>query len=262
MIKAIIVEVDHSDVTSLGLQLATNPDVFGALEENAITALTRLTLLEEHGSLTLDTETDVTALIDFLVKKISAKILNQQTLWTKDNEQAEFFKGQKVAFIKGAQTSAEFKSVRQDFIFEKVGMALLARPSITPEKNVDMSVRVILSQLTSELVNTQPVRTEMDTETHMIVQDGQTIMLGGILFQEDSTIERKLPLLGDAPLLGGLFRHKETIVANNELIVFITPYVIGKPDEILPETMEEIERPKEKLKSVQEQLDAAIEQSK
>jgi type II secretory pathway component GspD/PulD (secretin) len=260
MIKAIIVEVDHSNMTSLGLQLSSDPAKWATLDnENAITSLTRLTLLEERGSLILNAATEVTALVDFLVKKVDAKILNQQTLWTKDNEEAKFFKGDKVAFLKGSTLSPEGRVTSRNVEFERVGMVLRARPSITPEKNVDMIINVILWQLTSETINNQPVRTGMETETNMIVQDGQTIMLGGILFRKDSTIERKIPLFGDLPLVGGLFRHEEVIEANKEMLVFITPYVIDEAGDMLPETIEEMERPKEKLKSMLEQLEAAIQ---
>ncbi len=181
-----------------------------------------------------------------MVKKVDAKILNQQTLWTKDNEEADFFKGNKVAFQTQSSVSDVGTRVTASFDFERVGMTLRARPSITPEKNVDMIINVILSQLTGENVNAQPVRTEMETTTNMIVQDGQTVMLGGILFQKDSTIERKLPLIGDVPLVGALFRHTETIEANSEMIIFITPYVIDEPGNMLPETIEELEKSKEK----------------
>jgi type II secretory pathway component GspD/PulD (secretin) len=122
-----------------------------------------------------------------------------------------------------------------------------------------MIINVMLSQLTGENVNGQPVRTEMETTTNMIVQDGQTIMLGGILFQKDSVVERKIPLFGDVPVVGGLFRHNETMQGNNELIVFITPYVVDEPNNTLPETKEQIEKPREKLKEVQKQLDATME---
>ena len=262
MIKAIIVEIDHSSVTSLGLQLSSaNPatDAFGTLEENAVTALNQLTLLEQHGSFTLNVEADVTALVDFLVKKTNAKILNQQTLWTKDNEEADFFKGDKVAFQTTTSLSETGGRATSSYEFQRVGMTLRSRPSITPEKNVDMIINVMLSQLTGENVNGQPVRTEMETTTNMIVQDGQTIMLGGILFQKDSVVERKIPLFGDVPVVGGLFRHNETMQGNNELIVFITPYVVDEPNNTLPETKEQIEKPREKLKEVQKQLDATME---
>lgn len=257
MIKAIIVEVDHSDLTSLGLQLSTHPtEVFGALGEDAVTAITRLAFLETYGSLALDATADITTLIDFLVKRVDAKILNQQTLWTKDNEEARFFKGDNVAFQSSASTSETGGRVTSSFEFEDVGMTLQARPSITPEKNVDMIVNVMLSQLTGEIVNGQPVRSKMETQTNMIVQDSQTIMLGGILFQKDSQIRRKMPLLGDIPGVGLLFRHNETVQSNSELIVFITPYVVDA--ETSDEAKEELKKAEDKLRDVINQLNETI----
>ena len=271
MIKAIIVEVDHKNLSSLGVQLASNPAAFGTLDENSITALSALTDLERHGTITLGaggsitgrgiTNTltaDVSVLIDFLAKKVNAKVLNQQTLWTEDNEEASFFKGNKVAFFTSATSSATAGNV-QNFEFQRVGMTLAVRPSITPNNDVDMIINIIISQLTAEEENTQPVRTEMETKTNMIIEDGQTLMLGGILFQQDSVTNRKVPLLGDIPLLGMLFSHNETIAANNEMLVFITPYVIDEPDKTGAATKEEIQRSKERLDSLREELNTTME---
>jgi len=275
MIRGIVVEVDHSTVTSLGVELATNPTAFGTLEENSILALASLTNLGRYGStkaipaspITAGSESsasvlgvgaDVYALIDFLIKKTHAKVLNQQTVWTKDNEEATFFKGEKIAFYTSATTVAQGTASTQNFEFQRVGMTLRGRPSITPEKNVDMIVNVILSQLTGLEKNGQPVRSEMETTTNMIVKNGQTIMLGGILSQKDQTIQRKLPLLGDIPLIGGLFRHEETTAANNELIVFITPYVVDELENMLPEAQQELNDNKAKLKVIQQELKNAL----
>jgi len=281
MIKAVILEVDHKNLTSLGVQLASSTSQFGTLEENAITALNALTHLERHGALVFgpgnnlavgattgggiqNTNTlsaNINVLIDFLIKKVNAKILNQQTLWTKDNEEASFFKGDRIAFQ--TQMGVTQQTTTQSYEFERVGMTLAVRPSITPEKKVDMIINIILSQLSGDLVNNQPARTEMETETNMIVQDGQTIMLGGILFQKDSIIQRKIPLLGDVPVAGNLFRHNETLQANNELIVFITPFVVDEPGETLPqETAKEIEGPRQKLEDIREELKDTMEELK
>jgi len=274
MIKAIIVEVDHKNLTSLGVQLATNPSAFGTLDENSIMALDQLTNLERSGSIAVGTggsitgrgimnavTADINILIDFLVRKVNAKVLNQQTLWTEDNEEASFFKGSKVAFFTSATSSATAGNV-QDFEFQRVGMTLAVRPSITPNKDVDMIVNIIISQLTADMQNSQPVRTEMETKTNMIVGDGQTLMLGGILFQEESLIRRGVPGLSDIPLLGALFSHEESQTTNNEMLVFITPYVIDNFEDINAETKEQIEKPKEKLKNILEQLGTSMEHMK
>jgi len=270
VIEAIIVEVEHSKVTSLGIELSTNPQAFGTLGENAIVALSNLTSIGTHGSAAgtispskgvaatgsgavLGVGTDIYALIDFLIKTTHAKVLNQQTLWTKDNEQANFFKGSEVAF-RGSESITQ-QTTSQNIEFNRVGMELRARPSITPEDNVDMIVNVEISQLTSDLVNDQPVRTVMETTTNMIVRDGQTLLLGGILFQKDSKIEHKLPLLGDVPLLGGLFRHTEAVLSNSEMFVFMTPHVIDEPTAALPEATGS----REKLDEIREGLNTSLE---
>jgi len=279
LIQAIIVEIEHTKVTSLGVELATNPAAFGSLGENAVIALANITNIGTHGSISgviaptaetatpisargsgslLGIGTDVYALIDFLVKTTDARILNQQSLWTKDNREANFFKGSEVAFLGSSSVTQNATTQNVDFV--PVGMELRARPSITPENNVDMVVNVNISQLTSDIVNDQPVRTKMTTTTNMIVGDGQTLLLGGILFRKDSLVKTKVPGLGDLPLLGGLFRHKEVIQSNSELLIFMTPRVIDESMEDLSEaTKASIEGPKERLKEVLGNLDTALE---
>lgn len=274
MIKATVVEVNHSDLTSLGIQLATNPAAFGPVGENAITALGSLTSLATHGSAVpapgtplgaqgsgtiIGVTTNVYALLDFLIKNVDARIMNEQTLWTKDNEEASFFKGSNVAFV-GATTVTGTGLQQSSFQFEEVGMTLAVRPSITPERNVDMVVNIILSQLTGDFVNNQPVRTKMDTRTNMIVRDGETLMLGGILFQERTRIRRKMPLLGDLPLVGGLFQHSTAAKVNNEMIVFITPHVISEGIEISEGGREQLRRSRENLERSREEFGAFSEQ--
>ena len=262
MIKAIIIGVDHKSMTSLGVQFTpTGSEIyaFGTYDENTAAVLNQLEYMHQRGSFTFTAMADVTAMLDFLVTTTHAKILNQQTLWTEDNEEASFFKGDKVAFFT-ATTTTTTVGVTQNVEFSRVGMTLAVRPSITPENSVDMIVNILISQLTAEEQNGQPVRNEMETKTNMIVADGQTVMLGGILFQEDRIIEKKVPLLGDVPLVGELlFRHNEVSAANNELIVFITPYVVDDPDAVLPGTREEMELPKEKLDKVREELGTTVE---
>jgi len=278
MIEAIIVEVEHTKVTSLGVELSMNPAAFGSSGENALTALANITHIGTHGSSSgiispsgvggntlfgatgtsgtlLGVGTDVYALLDFLIKTTDAKILNQQTIWTKDNEEASFFKGSEVPFL-GSITQAVNVGTQQSITYEPVGMELRARPSITPEDKVDMIVNVQISQLTAEREQNVPIRSQMNTTTNMIVQNNQTLLLGGILFQKDSKVERKLPGFGDLPLVGGLFRHNSVIQTNSELLVFMTPHVVDESTEELPEAVTE---KKKILENVRIQLEAVLE---
>lgn len=74
-------------------------------------------------------------------------------------------------------------------------------------------------------------------------------MLGGILFQTDSTVHQKIPLLGDLPLIGGLFSHDERALRNNELLIFITPYVIDGED-TRPATLDYLDVSRTKMEKI------------
>jgi len=281
VVKAIILQVNHEKMTSLGTQFASNPESFGVLGVNAIQAVNTLQQLSTNGSLRFPSATaaptlntargpgsdfgfnvagSVYVLIDFLVKHMNAKVLNEQTLWTKDNEEAMFFKGEKIAFVTDTSVSGTTGLATTSFEFERVGMTLQVRPSITPENNVDMVVRVQISDLSTDLVNAQPVRTEMDTTTNMIVEDGSTLLLGGILIQKDSQIRRKVAGLGDLPGVGDLFRHNAIQESNEELMVFITPFVVDDPNGTKPATKAQIDEARQKHEDLRRTLDDTVEQ--
>jgi len=257
MVKAIVVEVDHNSVTSLGIKLATDPLALGVLGENALAALTAMTYAEQPGrAFAIDSSLNVSALVDLLVKHANAKILNQPTLWTKDNEEAYIFKGKQVAFIENVKTSTEGLSTQRNVVYRPVGVLLRVRPKITPEKAVDMTINIEISQVDPDRINNEISTSELKTTTHMIVDNGQTLLLSGILFQTDSQIETKVPLLGDIPLVGGLFRHEAAQLRNNELLVFITPNVM---DEEAAEALTEINNSYKRMQSIVEELRQALE---
>ena len=254
MIKTVILSVDHSDLTSIGLQAATDPSAFGAIGENAIEALTQFADAGNAGQVTIDSTLSVSTLVDLLVKTIDARVLNQPTLWTKDNEEAVFVKAQEIAFIVNEQTDrTNTASTNRNYDYRDVGVTLRVRPNITPERSVDTSIYLEVSTVADDIINFNIATNKLDMTTHVIVEDGETILLGGMLFQNDSLVERKVPLLGDVPFLGQAFRHKKKDLVNNELLVFVTPYVIDG-DQTSEETRKQIEDSKAKLDEVAELL--------
>ncbi|MBW8016822.1 MAG: hypothetical protein FVQ82_11595 [Planctomycetes bacterium] len=227
MIEAVIVEVDHSSMTSLGVQLSSNPSLFDPIGQNALKAFTDILYKKDFTSgITLAAGTNINVLIDMLAKTVNAKVLNQPNLWTKDNEEAVFFKGREISIQTSDQSFTNSEGSRISFKQIPIGVTLRVRPNITPAKDVDITINLEISDLASEEVNDQPVINKLNTETNLIIADGETIMLGGILFQNESEIKTKVPLLGDIPLVGGLFSHKGTFKRNSELLIFLTPHVI------------------------------------
>jgi general secretion pathway protein D len=235
MVQAVILEVAKSDLEALGAEYSTNPASLGATGVNGASGLTNImsasntdatTAGAKPGTFNMTTNVNITTLVDLLVTKAHARILNQPTLWTRDNEEATFFKGKSVPFVTASQSDSTGTSVNNEITYRGVGVTLRVRPNITPEKAVDMTVNLSVSQLDAQEINGNPVTSLMDTTTKTIVSDGQTIMIGGIIYQTDTATVNKVPLLGDIPVLGAAFTHVNSEKSTAELIVFITPNVI------------------------------------
>ncbi|MCH9023217.1 MAG: hypothetical protein IID32_10710 [Planctomycetes bacterium] len=258
MIKAVIIEVNRENLKDVGIKLSSNPAAFGVLGESVVATVMELALGRvidrDSGKLTGEAAIgmNVSAVVDFLVKEAGARVLNEPTLWTKDNEEASFFRGGSIPFLAQSQTSVEGGSITTTVEYRPVGVTLRVRPNITPEKAVNMTVHLIISQVRPELINGNIATSEVNASTHMTIKDGETLLMGGILFQDESETVSKLPFLGDIPILGELFKHRSTIVTNNEMMVFITPYVMDEDSS--EEAEAELENAIDRMESVREQL--------
>jgi type II secretion system protein D len=257
LLKAVIAEISLDDATALGLRWSsqnitpTNPDNSVSLGTsrptaantqpgNTITGTKNDLLPGLFDTSVLNVGMDVNLLLQALSQKTAVSILSEPRIFTSDNQEAEFFSGQDIPFITNSQTT-EVGSVTQSFDYRAVGISLRARPRITPRRDVDLRVNLELSSI-------QPNQTlfggfivdRRETTTQLIVRDGQTVVVSGILRTEDSDIKRKVPLLGDIPLIGLLFQSTERTKSKTELVAFITPIVVENPDET--ETVTEPDR--------------------
>jgi general secretion pathway protein D len=277
MIETIIVEVEHNRLTSLGFEFSSDGTALSSIGRFGLSAeavignptdyLDYTTGLARSDDFFLS-GTGLTLFIDFLKKNGNARILNQQTLWTKDNEEANFFKGKRIPFVTGttSTTSSTGAIVSSDtFEFTLVGTEVRVRPRITPENNVGMVINVNYSQQTGDKgLGNMDILSQMNTKTNMIIKNGDTLILGGILFQKDSTISYKIPGLGDIPVLGKLFTHDTVNKENTELLVFIKPQVIDVAPEDIYEKLNEktkefIEESKARMEQIKDGLNESME---
>jgi len=265
MVKVVIMSANRSDIHALGMRYSTNTEALGSIGSNALRALGDLTWGETRGNTVLSFTTGLDVLVDLLVSQANARILNQPTLWTKDNKEAAFIKGQEIAFLEQSQTDrSNPNSIVSSYTYRDVGITLRVRPNITPEKNVDMTINLQISEV-GPVINTQVSTNKLDTTTSVIVRNGQTVIIGGILTQKESEVVEKVPLLGDVPILGEVFKHTDTELSNDELLVFLTPYVIDSNTlEVLPTDTDEvrqIEQPRQRMERITSELDQAIREA-
>ncbi|HZW07094.1 MAG TPA: secretin N-terminal domain-containing protein, partial [Phycisphaerales bacterium] len=238
LIAAVIAEISGEDALSIGLRWS-NSAITPTLQDNAIGIGPRAnnpnTITGTQNDLlpglfdtsVLDVGANINVLLQLLGQNTKVNILSEPKIFTGDNQEAAFFDGQDIPFITDSQPNTNGNLV-QSFDYRAVGINLRVRPRITPERDVDLKVNLELSNiLPQQTLFGGFIVDRRQTTTQLIVKDGQTVVMSGILRSEDSDIVRKVPGLGDVPLIGELFKSRERAKTTTELIAFITPLVVN-----------------------------------
>ncbi len=254
MIKAVVAEVSTDLGAELGVQWRSTTDVdsegsgviggtnFGAtgvginqFNEDNLAALSNLNGLNlgffEGTTTILGTQfLNLGALVSALSTDSDTNILSTPSLVTMDNEEAEIVVGQNVPFITGSFTntgSAANNAVNPFQTIERqdVGLKLKVKPQIN-EGNV---IRLDIQQEVSSIDNFRPegpVTNTRTISTSVMVEDGKILVLGGLIQDDLQESVQKVPLLGDIPLLGHLFRYTNTDHQKRNLMVFLRPVIL------------------------------------
>ncbi|MEM9752595.1 MAG: secretin N-terminal domain-containing protein [Planctomycetota bacterium] len=237
MIRAVITEIEHDDETTLGVRLASDPSILSdsRLGDMAVGGSASADFTEVFGSGrgTFNAGLNLNVLLQLLIREFQLQIINEPRLYTADNQEAHFFDGQDVPVIVSDQSSRQdADTFNRSFEYQSVGTRLHVRPHITQEGAIDLEINLELSRIEStDTVFGNFIFNRRETTTHVTLEDGQTVVISGIVRQEDFDDVRKFPLLGDIPLVGGLFRSTDRGVRNREVIAFITPVIVNPADD-------------------------------
>ncbi len=148
------------------------------------------------------------------------EIVSQPKVLTGDKQQATIKSGTEIAYEK--ETSSGATSVE----FKEAVLQLEVTPQITPDNRIIMDLLVSQDSVGSIISGGEPSIDVTRVETQALVGDGQTLVLGGIFQTEEVNSTKKIPLLGDIPYLGKLFRNDLRNIEKREILIFITPKII------------------------------------
>jgi len=155
----------------------------------------------------------------------NSNILATPHLTTMDNEEAFFIVGQEVPIITGSTTGSANSNPFQSVDRKEVGIKL----KVTPQINEGDAVQLLIEQEVSSIsgaTSVDVIINKREIKTSVIVDDGGTIVLGGLIDEDVQESVSKVPLLGDIPILGHLFKSTSTTVRKRNLMVFIRPTII------------------------------------
>jgi general secretion pathway protein D len=160
-------------------------------------------------------------------------VLSTPNILTRDNMEAEIVVGQVVPFVTAQGRDVNNQPINQ---IQRENVAITLR--VTPQINASDELTLDIFQEIQDLVpgtdsaTYGPTTSKRSARTTVLVQDGQTVTVGGLISDRISNSVSKVPLLGDIPLIGWLFKSKNSTKRKTSLVIFITPYIIRLPEDL------------------------------
>jgi general secretion pathway protein D len=272
LIEAAIVEISDDNSNSLGIQWAmfdkgaaipgaltsfsnaglTTANVLGALiskESSSDGSIDASSLSGVNDGLTFgfgrESNSGVSwgALVQALEGDASANVLSTPKVITMDNQESSIIVGENIPIItgqstsSGAGTSDPFTTIeRQD-----VGVKLIVTPSISEGDLVRLEIEQEISSVKGSSVGADITTTKRQIKTNVLADNGETIVLGGLISDNVIMTESKVPLLGDIPWLGALFRSEKASTSKQNLIVFLRPTILRNKEATRAVTVEKFD---------------------
>ncbi|NOZ69017.1 MAG: hypothetical protein GXP46_07185, partial [Deferribacteres bacterium] len=169
--------------------------------------------------------------------KNAVNVLSTPQILTSDNEEAEIVVGENVPFIsKRERDLTTTNTVLSSIERKDVGITLRITPQITEgdyvKLNIFQEISAVKDTPESVLTTVGPTTTKRSTKTTIVVKDGHTVVIGGLMQEKEEKGTAKTPILGDIPILGWLFKFERVSKDKTNLLVFLSPHVIKEAPEL------------------------------
>lgn len=164
-------------------------------------------------------------LLNAMRSDTETNLLSTPSLTTLDNAEAHILVGQEVPFVTGS-TTVNNANPYQTIERQNVGVSLNIKPTISADNTIRMEITQEVSSIADNVTASDVVTNKREIETTVLAQDGGIIVLGGLMSDNSSRAQQKVPLLGDIPLIGGLFRYSDNSREKQNLMVFIRARVL------------------------------------
>lgn len=228
LINVLFLEVTYTDDLDFGTEFTyTAVDADGG-KRTASSAFT-LSGITQGGVVTLN-EGELSVVLKALSTKTKTEVLSRPSIMARNNEESTITIGSEVPFIRNSQVT-DAGGVLNTVEYEDVGIILAVTPHINADGMVEMDVAPEISSIGADTVQisetvTAPTFAKRSAQTRVMVPNGKTVVIGGLMDDQETDEVRKVPLLGDIPVVGQLFRRTIKTKSKTELLIFLTPHVV------------------------------------
>ena len=199
-------------------------------------------LLERGGSTYTVTNYNPMALmyatINMLKKYNAVNVLSVPRLMCTDNKESSFQVGQVIPVLKGSTSDlSNPRAIQSNFDYKDTGLTLTVTPHIRSGNLVAMDIKQTTEDVLTAAGDPTPRTSKREVNTSVVVGDGETIILGGMIKETERSLSRRVPGLSYIPLIGGLFKNISKEKEKIDFVIFLTPQIIESPEEMRHATM-------------------------
>jgi general secretion pathway protein D len=229
-IEAIIAEVSYDLEKELGIEWNTRQSDSGS---GVYTAARNGLRLKDIFTLSYFSGSDIQAVLRVLQSDTDTNILATPSLLTLDNQQASIVVGENVPFLTGTQQTQDglanpFQTIER----RDVGLTLKVTPRLNKGSTIIMEIDQEISSVVPKIQNLQAVdivTRKRQIKTTVMVEDNGMVVLGGLIQDELVNNQQQVPILGDIPIIGNLFKSSKNEIKKANLMIFIRPTIVTNP---------------------------------
>lgn len=185
------------------------------------------------------------ATINFLQTNNASNIISQPSLLCINNKESSIYVGQTESILTNSTSSTSTATTTQNsYSREDIGLTLKIKPRISDHQKVTLDIEIKTEDVASGSGGGTPTTTKREVKTTAMVKSGESVIIGGLIRTKFDDAKTKVPLLGDIPLLGALFRDEQDTFDRQNILILLTPYVLEKATDLsrLQEDLTELER--------------------
>jgi len=239
-VRAKIIEISEKKSEELGIKYGLSGGKLGSnglftfnslLGDGTTSAISLDPLL--LGAISLPSLTSGIALganISLLNSNGAANILSEPSILCIDNQESSIYVGKTESISSG--TTLGVGITQQNYTRQDIGLTLKIKPRLSNDNKVLLGVTAKLEDIEPNSIADRPSTTKREVLTSAIVNNGESVIIGGLIREKIDETNSKVPFLGDIPVLGNLFKNKATNRDKINLVIILTPYIIEKSSDL------------------------------
>ena len=221
-------------ISTIGAETSEDSTTSSTMQTRAANSLLALDGLAVGVARYKASGTSFATILNLIAQDADSNVLSTPSIMTMDNEEASIVVGQEIPITTGETLSGSNSNPFRSVTRQEIGVKLVVRPQINEGNAVKMYINQEVSSIFGPLgeMSTDLITNKRNIKTTVLVEDGETIVLGGLIDDDVQESVKKVPFLGDIPLLGRLFKTTSISRTKRNLMVFLRPTIVRDSDDV------------------------------